>query len=127
MKTAILILMLVAGVAACSVDESESSSTSAIRGGECWYSDATTCQCGTPGCDGDPPVGGGAGGGGGGGGGGDPYTRTTVCGAIYQDVCTRPDGTLYSGNYRRCCDYSTLGTPLGCSSWLVTPCGDAPL
>lgn len=51
-------------------------SSAELRGGECWDSGGTPCNCGTPACDGDPPVGGGGGGWGGGGGSGGGYSET---------------------------------------------------
>lgn len=75
------------------------------------YDDCMDFHC--DGSSGGGGAGGGGGTGGGGGGGGEQY-GSTQCGA-WEPVdglgCAYPNG---GREIRRCCDYSTLGTPMGC-------------
>lgn len=135
MKKAIVFLFLclagIVGFAACAeLDTGEappditmSEKGQDLQSGDssCQTSSGDPCFCGTAGCDGEPGggTGGGTGGAGGGGGGAEPYGYSQ-CGVFANLIPGQGYGgpahpwCLYIPQKRRCCDYSTIGTPMGC-------------
>lgn len=138
MKKAIVFLFLclagAVGVAACAESSSlpqgyvaiDADPAGEIVQGICTEygcdSEGNYCSYFPTGCDGSSGgggTGGGDGGGGGGGGGAEPYGYSQ-CGAFANLIPGQGYGgpahpwCLYIPQKRRCCDYSTIGTPMGC-------------